>query len=137
MADEWKDKLSQKQYQVLRSKGTEAPFTGALLDNKNEGSYVCGACGNELFHSKNKYESHSGWPSFDDVISQGAVRLESDDSLGMERTEVVCNNCDSHLGHVFNDGPSDTTGQRYCINSASLNFKSKDGDMIRGDSEKS
>ena len=125
--------LSDKQKQILLKKGTEAPFSGALLDNKHAGSYVCGACGTELFHSKNKYDSKSGWPSFDDVIKDGVVRLERDGLLGMERVEAVCATCGGHLGHVFDDGPSETTGQRYCINSASLNFKGEDGQLKRGD----
>ena len=120
--DEWKKILSPEQYQVLRKKGTERPFTGKLLHNKKSGKYVCGACGNSLFSSDTKFDSGSGWPSFYDVISKGAVELKEDNSLGMKRVEVVCRRCGGHLGHVFDDGPR-PTGQRYCINSLSLDFK--------------
>jgi peptide-methionine (R)-S-oxide reductase len=120
--EEWKEILSPEQYQVLRKKGTERPFTGKLLHNKKSGKYVCGACGNSLFSSDKKFDSASGWPSFYDVISKGAVELKEDNSLGMKRVEVVCRRCGGHLGHVFDDGPR-PTGQRYCINSLSLDFK--------------
>lgn len=128
MADKWRAKLSPQQYQVLRQKGTEPAGTGKLLHNKDTGIYTCAACGNELFNSKNKYDSGSGWPSFDDVLNSTAVVLLPDDSHGMNRIEVECANCGSHLGHVFDDGPRETTGKRYCINSLSLDFKPADAD---------
>lgn len=120
--NEWEKILSPEQYSILRKKGTEKPFTGKLLHNKKSGTYICGACGNPLFSSNTKFDSGSGWPSFYDVINKDAVELKNDDSLGMDRIEVVCIRCGSHLGHVFNDGPK-ATGQRYCINSLSLDFK--------------
>jgi len=122
--EEWKRILSSEQYHVLREKGTERPFTGKLLHNEKQGTYVCGACGNPLFISITKFDSGSGWPSFWDVVSQGAVKLKTDISLGMNRVEVLCSRCGGHLGHVFDDGPK-PTGKRYCINSLSLNFKEK------------
>lgn len=126
--------LTPTQKHILRDKGTEPAFTGVLNDNKQPGKYICGDCGAELFDSGTKFESGSGWPSFYDVVNQAAVDLITDDSHGMSRTEVVCKKCGGHLGHVFNDGPIDKTGQRYCINSAALNFMPEDGsDMIRGD----
>lgn len=121
--DEWKSKLTPDRYRVLRQKGTEPAGSGKLLHNKQEGTYTCGACGAELFSSANKYDSGSGWPSFDDVMSDTSVVLLPDDSFGMRRTEVQCAKCGSHLGHIFDDGPSETTGKRYCINSLSLDFK--------------
>ena len=121
MSDDWKDKLTPEQYKVLRQKGTELPFSGALLNNKDEGVYRCAACKTSLFSSKTKFDSGSGWPSFWDTIDESKVRLVADDSHGMHRTEVQCANCGGHLGHLFNDGPG-PTGQRYCINSVSLDF---------------
>jgi peptide-methionine (R)-S-oxide reductase len=119
---ELKEKLTPEQYHILREQGTEAPFTGKFLHNKETGMYVCAVCGRQLFDSKTKFESGSGWPSFYEVINSGAVKLNNDRSHGMQRTEVVCANCGGHLGHLFNDAPDQPTGKRFCINSASLDF---------------
>ena len=119
---EWRRELSPEQYAVLRQSATEAPFTGALLNNKETGMYVCGACGAPLFKSDSKYDSACGWPSFTHPETRENVRLLDDDSHGMHRTEVRCKRCDSHLGHVFDDGPG-SEGTRYCINSLSLGFQ--------------
>jgi peptide-methionine (R)-S-oxide reductase len=121
---EWKKRLSKEQYEVLREKATESPGTGKFLHNKEKGVYVCAACGSELFKSETKFDSGSGWPSFYDAIGKN-IELEEDNSHGMKRIEVKCKKCGGHLGHVFDDGPSDKTGKRYCINSVSLGFKKK------------
>ena len=119
----FKDKLSASEYLVLRECGTEPPFSGALLHNKAKGTYGCKACGNVLFDSSTKFDSGSGWPSFYDA-RKGAVTFLKDGSFGMERVEVRCAKCGSHLGHVFDDGPG-PTGKRYCINSVALGFKAR------------
>lgn len=122
-SDPWKAKLTDEQYHVLRKKGTEAPFSGALLNNKETGIYVCAACGAELFSSQHKFDSDCGWPSYYNVANNKAVKLKQDNSLGTSRVEVTCANCDSHLGHVFKDAPQTPTGMRFCINSVALDFK--------------
>ncbi len=120
---DWKNKLTPEQYKVLREKGTEAPFSGKYVHENKEGMYVCSACGNPIFSSDKKFDSGTGWPSFDEALP-GAVKLEKDESLGMNRTEVLCAKCGSHLGHVFDDGPT-KTGKRYCINSVCMDLEEK------------
>ncbi len=119
--EEWKEKLSPEKYRVLREKGTEAPFSGSLLHVDKEGVYCCAACENPLFSSEAKFDSGTGWPSFDEALPS-AVRTVSDTTMGMERTEVVCAKCGSHLGHLFSDGPT-KTGKRYCMNSVCLDLE--------------
>ena len=123
--EEWKKTLTPEQYQVLREKGTERPFTGKYWNHHEDGTYTCAACGQELFKSNTKFDSDCGWPSFWDAVDKSKIETRDDFSFGMHRIEVVCRRCGGHLGHLFNDGPN-PTGQRYCINSASLNFKKQE-----------
>jgi peptide-methionine (R)-S-oxide reductase len=118
---QWQEQLSSEQYHILREKGTEPAFSGKLLHNKESGIYSCAACGNHLFSSETKFDSGTGWPSFYDVIKQGNIKLQADKSHGRDRVEVVCAQCGSHLGHLFEDGPQ-PTNKRYCINSLALKF---------------
>ena len=120
--EEWKEKLSDEQYRVLREEGTEPRFSGDLLEVDEDGVFQCAGCGQPLFDSDTKFDSETGWPSFWDAI-EGSVELEKDSSMGMNRTEVICSKCGGHLGHVFDDGPKDKTGKRFCINSAALEFE--------------
>jgi len=123
--EEWRKTLTPEEYSVLRGKGTEVAFTGQLLNNKKTGVYLCAGCGNPLFSSDTKFDSGSGWPSFYRPVADDAVENKSDRSLFMERTEVLCEKCGGHLGHVFDDGPQ-PTGLRYCINSGALHFDEAD-----------
>ena len=119
---EWKEVLSPQQYTVLREKGTDRPGDGGYTKHFEKGTYHCAACDAQLFESGTKYESHCGWPSFDDAI-EGSVSYVVDKTHGMMRTEIICNSCEGHLGHIFDDGPQDTTGKRYCVNTTSLRFE--------------
>ena len=122
--EEWRKELSPEAYEVLRERGTERPYTGEYYTYEEDGVYKCGACGNPLFESASKFNAHCGWPSFDAPLKNSAIEEKRDVSHGMVRTEVVCAKCGSHLGHVFDDGPTET-GLRYCINSLSLGFEKK------------
>lgn len=123
--EQWRERLTPEQYEVLRGKGTERAFTGAYWDTKDEGLYRCAACHTPLFTSDTKYDSGSGWPSFWQPLTPDAVRFERDTSYGMTRTEVLCGTCGGHLGHLFDDGPQ-PTGERYCMNSAAMEFQPAD-----------
>ena len=124
--EQWREDLSPEQYAILRKAATEAPFTGRYVDEKANGMYACAGCGAELFSSDTKFDSRSGWPSFTEPAVAEAVELRTDRSHGMIRTEVVCARCGGHLGHVFDDGPADRGGQRFCINSAALELDRSD-----------
>lgn len=123
---EWKEILTPQEYHVLRQKGTDRPGNGGYTKHFEKGTYVCAACNTQLFESNSKYESHCGWPSFDDAID-GTVEFTRDSSAGMIRTEITCKTCDGHLGHIFDDGPRETTGKRYCVNTTSIKFIKSDG----------
>ena len=122
--EEWREILSDDEYRILRESGTEPRFSSDLIDVKDEGVFTCAGCGTDLFDSEEKFESGTGWPSFWDVYQEGNVETRTDNSHGMQRTEVVCAECGGHLGHVFDDGP-EPTGKRYCINGAALDFESQ------------
>jgi len=124
--DKWRGKLSAEEYRVCREKGTEPPFSGEYNHNPRSGKYLCKCCGEALFASADKYDSGSGWPSFDRPVTEQVIRYEEDSSLGMRRVEAMCDKCGCHLGHVFEDGPRDSTGKRYCINSLSLDFEANE-----------
>jgi len=129
--EEWRELLTEDQYRILREKGTERAFSGKLNDHKGDGVYLCAGCGQELFDSQTKYNSGSGWPSFWTPSDTGRIDEDVDQALGMVRTEISCGRCGAHLGHKFDDGP-DPTGLRYCVNSASLEFKKRDADTAEG-----
>lgn len=121
---QWRERLTEEEFRVCRQKGTERPFTGQLLDNKFSGDYVCTCCGSKLFDAIDKFDSGCGWPSFSCQSADNNVDYHADNSLGMQRIEIVCRHCDSHLGHVFDDGP-EPSGKRYCVNSVSIKFSAK------------
>ena len=123
---QWREQLTPEQYHVCREKGTERAFTGKYWDSKEDGTYCCACCGLELFAADTKFDSGTGWPSFNRPLAEDAVETRDDASVGMVRTEVLCSACEAHLGHVFPDGPA-STGQRYCMNSASLRLKKDEG----------
>ena len=124
--DKWRDKLTAEEYQVCREKGTEPPFSGEYNHNPRAGKYLCKCCGEALFNSSDKYDSGSGWLSFDQPATNQVIRYHDDSSFGMSRVEAMCDKCGCHLGHVFDDGPAASTGKRYCINSLSLDFEASD-----------
>jgi peptide-methionine (R)-S-oxide reductase len=130
--EEWRERLTPEEYRVMRQKGTERAFTGAYWDLKDDGTYLCASCGNPLFTAEDKFDSGTGWPSYSQPAGEASVDTRDDRSHGMVRTEVVCQKCEAHLGHVFDDGPG-PEGLRYCINSVSLDFQGEgDGDLPEG-----
>lgn len=131
MTDKWKETLSDEAYRVTRQAGTERPFSGVLLDETRDGNYVCKCCGAILFSAETKFDTGCGWPSFYDQAKDSNVGFKQDNSHGMVRTEIFCKQCEAHLGHVFPDGP-EPTGQRYCVNSLSMDFNSDTGDTVEG-----